>query len=70
MGDGEENHKIRMALELARYELVTLNGLVVADGAAPNETLAIDTAPIIKRLDAVISEFFDTDKPFCLECIS
>ena len=61
------NDKIRMALEIALHELTTFHGLVVCDGAAPNETFDIDTNAATQRIEAVIREFCDTDTPFYLE---
>jgi hypothetical protein len=62
------NDKVRMALEIALHDLTCFHGLVVCDGAAPNETFEIDTNAITQRIEAVIREFFDTDALFYLEC--
>ena len=47
---------VRRALEVARHELVTLHGLIVADGAAPNETFEIDTIDVVNLIDAALKE--------------
>ena len=46
----------RRALEVARHELVTLHGLVVADGAAPDETFEIDTSDVVELIDEALKE--------------
>ena len=51
----------REALEAARHDLVTFDGLVVADGAAPQETFILDTKQTIAKLDAALSEASETD---------
>ena len=48
------NPEIKAALEAARHELVTLHGLLAADGVAPEETFSIDTTKIVEQLDSVI----------------
>ena len=50
----------RDAMEAARHELVTLDGLIAADGAAPSETWTIDTRATIAKLDAALTEACDT----------
>lgn len=47
---------VRRALEVARHELVTLHGLVVADGAAPDETFEIDTSDVVELIDEALKE--------------
>jgi hypothetical protein len=42
------------ALERARHELVTLHGLLAADGAAPTITWSIDVGNVIDEIDAAI----------------
>lgn len=49
------------ALEAARHELVTLNGLLAADGMSPGETFSIDTTATIAILDAAFTELFGCD---------
>lgn len=49
------------ALKEARHELVTLNGLLAADGAAPSDTWTINTTPVIEALDVAFSEPDDSD---------
>lgn len=56
-----EQQKTRQALEMARHELTTLHGLIAADGACPSETFPIDTSEAKAAIDAVLSEFFDTN---------
>ena len=46
----------RRALEVARHELVTLHGLVVADGAAPDETFEIDTSDVVELIAEALKE--------------
>ena len=46
----------RRALEVARHELVTLHGLVVADGAPPDETFEIDTSDVVELIDEALKE--------------
>lgn len=46
--------EIKTALEAARHELATLNGLLAADAVAPAETWTIDTTNLLEQLDAVI----------------
>ena len=48
------NPEIKAALEAARHELTTLNGLLAADVVVPAETWVIDTTKILAQLDAVI----------------
>ena len=48
------------AMEAARHELITLDGLIAADGAAPTETWVLDTKAIIKKLDAVLSATYES----------
>jgi len=45
----------RAAMEAARYELVTLDGLLAADGAAPGETWTINVRAVIRQLDKALS---------------
>lgn len=47
---------VKQALEAARHELVTLHGLLAADGASPSETWVIDTSAAIAQLDMALSE--------------
>ena len=47
---------VRRALEVARHELVTLHGLVVADSAAPNEASEIDTIEAVDLIDEALQE--------------
>lgn len=47
---------VRRTLEVARHELVTLNGLIVADGAPPNETFEIDTGEAVDLIDEALKE--------------
>ena len=51
----------REAMEAARHELVTLDGLTAADGAAPTETFVINTKAAIAKLDATLNEVSDSD---------
>lgn len=46
---------ILAALEAARHELVTLNGLIAADGAAPNETFPIDCTNVLIMVDEALA---------------
>ena len=48
------------AMEAARHELITLDGLIAADGVAPTETWVLDTKAIIKKLDAVLSATYES----------
>lgn len=48
------NPEIKAALEVARHELATLNGLLAADAVSPSETWTIDTTNILEQLDEVI----------------
>lgn len=52
----EEMSLVQQALEVARHELVTLHGLVVADGAAPNETFEVDTIEAVDLIDEALQE--------------
>lgn len=52
----EDMDPVRRALEVARHELVTLHGLVVADGAAPDETFEIDTIEAVDLIDEALKE--------------
>jgi len=54
-------NKQRQALELARYELTTMHGLVAADGAAPDITWPIDTSKAVAAIDEALSESSGTD---------
>lgn len=45
----------RAVLERARHELITLNGLVAADGAAPADTFDLDTSGTIRLIDDALS---------------
>lgn len=60
LGDGEVLHRLTerqlYVLEVARYELTTLHGLIAADGAAPQETFPVDTSAALALLDQVIAE--------------
>lgn len=47
---------VRRALEVARHELVTLHGLIAADGAAPNETFEVDTIEAVDLIDEALQE--------------
>ncbi|SFB22207.1 hypothetical protein [Azotobacter beijerinckii] len=51
----------REGMEAARHELVTLDGLTAADGAAPTETFVINTRAAIAKLDAALNEFSCSD---------
>ena len=51
----------KIAMEAARHELVTLHGLLVSDGCAPDEKWSINTSQTIALLDAVLIEFSDMD---------
>lgn len=48
------NTETKEALEAARHELVTLHGLVAADGEAPMETFKIDTSDAVQKIDKAI----------------
>jgi hypothetical protein len=48
--------KERRALEMARLELVSLNGLTLADGAAPQETWICDTKAVLAAIDEVLPD--------------
>ena len=50
----DEDQKKQM-LERVRHELVTLHGLVAADGSAPNETWVVDTSAAIADIDSLLS---------------
>ena len=52
---------VRRALEVARHELVTMHGLIVADGAAPNETFEIDTNGAVGLIDEALNALGDND---------
>jgi hypothetical protein len=45
----------KQALEAARHELVTLDGLLAADGCAPHETWTIDTSAVVALIDAALA---------------
>jgi hypothetical protein len=47
--------KCRQALNTARHELVTMDGLLAADGAAPAETFSIDTSKAVAEIDEALS---------------
>lgn len=51
---------VRRALEVARHELVTLHGLIVADGAAPNEAFEIDTDGAVGLIDEALRALGDS----------
>lgn len=69
--EGFENMTpVRRALEVARHELVTLHGLIVADGAAPNETFEIDTSEAVALLDKVLEQMAKrTDREVLRDCL-
>lgn len=48
------NTQIKDALETARHELVTLHGLIAADGESPEETFPVDTSKTVKQIDEAI----------------
>jgi hypothetical protein len=57
LGDRAERHAERplvAALKAAQHELTTLNGLVAADDAAPQETWKIDTTATLAKIDAAL----------------
>lgn len=43
------------ALVSARHSLTTLHGLVVCDGAAPEERWTVDESGVLARIDAALS---------------
>jgi hypothetical protein len=47
--------KLTRALESARHELVTLNGLLAADGTCPSRTWSIDATAVIAEIDDALS---------------
>jgi hypothetical protein len=55
--------EIRKALEDARHELVTLNGLTAFDGPAPGETFTIDTRDAIDAIDQAIQSAGSNNLP-------
>jgi hypothetical protein len=56
------NKKERNALELARHELMTLHGLIAADGTTPEETWDIDTSAAVAGIDdALKNETIEKD---------
>ncbi len=66
--ENESLKTVRDALLEARYQLSTMNGLVVADGAAPEDTFTIDNSEIDKRINAAVSildELEHTRSPDC-----
>lgn len=55
MHGGGVNQVYRAALELARSELESLNGLYAVDVAGENEPFRIDTSDVISIVDSVLS---------------
>lgn len=53
----EVTEKILKALKDARHELVTLDGLMAADGVAPSYTWEIDTKVVVATIDDALKEF-------------
>lgn len=51
---GDREARLVGALEAARHELTTLHGLVVCDGAAPEETWSIDASKALGEMDALL----------------
>lgn len=49
--------KYKEVLEMARHELITLHGLIAADGMAPRETWMIDTGLAVKEIDEVLNNW-------------
>ena len=43
------------ALESARHELVTLNGLIATDGASQNQKWTVNTTDAIKQIDEALA---------------
>ncbi|NCC95614.1 MAG: hypothetical protein EOM02_02120 [Synergistales bacterium] len=52
---------VRRALEVARHELVTLNGLQAFDKVAPQESFEIDTQEATVLIDEAITSLGDSD---------
>lgn len=59
---------IRRTLEIARHELVVMDGLTAADGAAPSETFTINTRHAVQEIDEVINELC-TQHSLRRECV-
>ena len=59
--NSENMAPMERALHVARHELATLHGLVVADGTAPQEPLVIDTREAVALIDEVLIEPDDTN---------
>ena len=55
MHGGGVNQVYRAALELARSELESLNGLYAVDVAGENEPFRIDTSDVISIVDSVLN---------------
>ncbi|MCZ7556803.1 MAG: hypothetical protein M5R41_10430 [Bacteroidia bacterium] len=57
----DELTRLRGALETARHELMTLNGLHAADAAEPQTTWIIDTNGTLCVIDAALNATSCTD---------
>lgn len=49
------NEKTRRALEAARHELATEQGLIAADGKAPDQKFVIEHSETIKKIDEALA---------------
>ena len=58
--DSEYMTPEQLALHVARHELVTLHGLIAADGAAPQEAFVIDTREAVALIDEALTVFENT----------
>lgn len=59
---------LRAVLNEMRYHFDTTNGLIVADGAAPEETWPIDNSVLLERIseaDGILDELEHTRSPDC-----
>lgn len=55
----DERKLLVEALQDAQHALVTLDGLIAADGAAPEHTWSIDETKRIDRIDAALERYLE-----------
>ena len=58
--DAGNMSKTQLALKIAQHELITLNGLVAFDDAAPQKTFRIDTCEAARFIEEALTELSDT----------
>ena len=68
----DDMRKILDVLEIARHSLVTLHGLIAADGEVPEETFQIDEDKTIRLIDRAVNLMENTygvksSESFCID---